>query len=126
MKAGNYNPQMAILENEIVNKEKDKERIAELEAQIVELVRLEKPSTIRDAAKILAQYEQTPSVIALRAVKMIYEEFCSQKIELDRAKAWQKESVKIFLSLIPTLEDQRCPHWHIKKIKELIKQAEDN
>lgn len=50
----------------------------------------------------------------------------TQMLELEKHEEWQKEAVEIFLSLIPTLEDQRCPHWHIKKIKELIKQAEDN
>lgn len=65
------NPQMAILENEIVHKEKNRNRIAELEA-------------------------------------------------------WQKEAVEILKSLVPTLEDQRCPHWHLNKIKELIEQTEEH
>lgn len=50
----------------------------------------------------------------------------TQMLEIEKHEAWQKESVKIFLSLVPTLEDQRCPHWHINQIKELIKQAEEN
>jgi len=55
----------------------------------------------------------------------LLQQFGYQTEEVRKLEAWQKEALEMFSSLISPLEDQRCPHWHIKKIKELIEQAED-
>lgn len=100
-------------------------RIKELEAKIVELVGLEKPTSARSISKIIADYETTPPCVENTYLIMeCFRRYCWQEQTLDRREAWQKEAVEIFKSLVPTLEDQRCPHWHLNKMKELIEQAE--
>lgn len=104
MKMGNYSPQMAIIENEIVNKEKNRKRIAELEKEIEARCENDKKS-----------------------IHYLHE-------ELEALKQWQREAVKFLPLAKDDLQDalRHDPFYkdeyekEVAAIEALIKQAEEN
>lgn len=96
-----------------------KSRIKELEEQIVELVGLEKPTSIRSAAKIIVDFESEPSAVTLRAVRMIYDEFCFIFQKIQKHEAWQKDAVPLLKNRLSF-----CDKYEKIEIRKLIEQAE--